>query len=411
MNYSSIREIDLGGLNTDTIDIQQNIVKQAFENRYAIAIWQLPFDDVQHCIVDFSGNPSKTHIDIEEAAPGFAVSPFINPNLQESFFIKADFQISFGEDRWAAKEFNPLKNNSLENILTKKRNNKNKKEFDFRGFLRNGPESTFSDSYDHYQQLVSQGVEHIKAGQFLKVVLSRTKNLAYEKNFDLIALFQQLSKSYPSAFRYFFYIPDVGAWMGATPETLISVDSNQIFRTMALAGTQAFQPGVKLSDVAWRQKEIEEQAIVGRYIINCFKKIRLREFDEQGPKTVVAGNLMHLCTRYTVDMQACNFPQLGTVMLDLLHPTSAVCGMPKKPTLEFILNYENYNREFYSGFLGPVNINQESHMFVNLRCMQFLNDQMVLYAGAGITEDSEPQREWKETEIKCETLSAMIKSL
>ena len=411
MGYSSIREIGLEGLSTGTRGVQQHMVKQAFENRYAIAIWQLPSDDVQHCIVDFSGNPLKRHIDIEEAAPGFVVSPFINPGLQASYFIKADFQISFEAEGWAVKEGNSLKNRQLEQLLSEIQYERSSKEFDFRHFLKNASENKFSDAYKHYQRLVSRGVEHIQAGDFLKVVLSRTKNLDYEKNFDLVALFQQLSKNYPAAFRYFFYIPNVGAWMGATPETLISVDRNQTFRTMALAGTQAFQPNIKLRDVAWRQKEIEEQAIVGRYIINCFKKIRLREFEEEGPKTLVAGNLMHLCTRYTVDMQACNFPQLGTVMLDLLHPTSAVCGMPKAPTLDFILKHENYNREFYSGFLGPVNINQESHMFVNLRCMQFLNDQMVLYAGAGITEDSEPQREWRETEIKCETLSAMVKSL
>ena len=76
------------------------------------------------------------------------------------------------------------------------------------------------------------------------------------------------------------------------------------------------------------QKDIEEQALVERYVISCFKKIRLREYDEHGPKTMIAGNVLHLKTEFEVDMVATNFPQLGSVMLNLLHPTSAVCGMP-----------------------------------------------------------------------------------
>src|SRR5690606_35800755 len=114
----------------------------------------------------------------------------------------------------------------------------------------------------------------------------------------------------------------------------------------------------------WTQKEIEEQALVSRYIINNLKKIRLREFDELGPKTIVAGNVMHLKTEYTIDMKATNFPQLGTIMLQLLHPTSAVCGMPLEPSLEFLRKHEGYDREFYSGYLGPVHVNNAINLFV-----------------------------------------------
>jgi isochorismate synthase len=158
------------------------------------------------------------------------------------------------------------------------------------------------------------------------------------------------------------------------------------------------------SQAVWTQKEIEEQALVSRYIVNCFKKIRLREYEEVGPRTAIAGNLMHLRTDFTVDMQATNFPQLGTVMLELLHPTSAVCGMPKEPALAFIRAGEGFDRQFYSGYLGPVNIAGESHMFVNLRCVQLVAGKAILYAGAGITADSVPEKEWTETELKCQTL-------
>ena len=168
--------------------------------------------------------------------------------------------------------------------------------------------------------------------------------------------------------------------------------------------------GLPLAQVPWTQKEIEEQAFVSRYIINCFKKIRLREFEEIGPRTVKAANLIHLRTDYVVDMKALNFPQLGTVMLDLLHPTSAVCGMPKEPALAFLQSHEKFERRFYSGYLGPVNIDQESHLFVNLRCMQIFSDKAILYSGAGTTSDSVPEKEWEETENKMQTLLNLIEN-
>jgi len=95
-------------------------------------------------------------------------------------------------------------------------------------------------------------------------------------------------------------------------------------------------------------------------------------------------------------------------MLHLLHPTSSVCGMPKFPALQFIVANEHLNREFYSGFLGPVNIKGNNQLYVNLRCMQILRTRVVMYAGAGITHDSDPEKEWDETALKCQTLLDVI---
>ena len=97
-------------------------------------------------------------------------------------------------------------------------------------------------------------------------------------------------------------------------------------------------------------------------------------------------------------------------MLELLHPTSAVCGTPKTEALNYITRTENYKRELYSGFLGPVNIQKETHLFVNLRCLQVTENRLLFYAGAGITEDSDPEKEWKETEHKCKTLESIFNS-
>ena len=165
-----------------------------------------------------------------------------------------------------------------------------------------------------------------------------------------------------------------------------------------------------LSDVPWTQKEIIEQAMVSRYIIECFKKIRLREFEEVGPKTVKAGDLVHLKTSFKVDMKETNSPLLGSTMLELLHPTSAVCGSPRGLANDFIRTHEGYERELFAGFLGPVGLDGNSRLFVNLRCMQLFKEKARLYAGAGITENSRPEKELQETNNKMQTLLKVIYS-
>jgi isochorismate synthase len=169
---------------------------------------------------------------------------------------------------------------------------------------------------------------------------------------------------------------------------------------------------MSVQEVRWSQKEIEEQAYVSRYIIDCFKKIRLREYIENGPKTVLAGNLMHLKTEYWVDTTKYNYPGLISTMLELLHPTSAVCGTPKEAAKSWIHAVEKHDRSLYSGYLGPVNVDEETHLFVNLRTVRLAPSagqiKATYFAGCGITEESNPEKEWLETEMKCQTLQRVL---
>jgi isochorismate synthase len=156
--------------------------------------------------------------------------------------------------------------------------------------------------------------------------------------------------------------------------------------------------------VQWGAKEIEEQALVSDYIRYFLQRTQPDHFSEVGPHTVSAGQIVHLQTKFKVKLAEPHLSQLANQILHELHPTSAVCGMPKKEALSFILEKENYERAFYSGFLGPVHLNQQSHLFVNLRCMQLKQHSAILYVGGGITKDSAPQAEWTETVLKSRTL-------
>ena len=257
-------------------------------------------------------------------------------------------------------------------------------------------------------QNVSDAIDSINKGAFKKVVIARRQEVLLSSSFNTVTKLYEMSKQYPFAFISYVSCPHVGSWIGATPEVLLSIREKRYFKTVSLAGTQlATNDGPK--NAVWTQKEIEEQALVTRYIIDCLKKIRLREYEDIGPRTVQAGNLFHLCTDFFIDMKETNFPELGNVMLELLHPTSAVCGMPKVEALDFIKQYEPFDRSLYSGFLGPVNIQDNTHLAVNLRCAKLNKASATLFAGVGITAASEPEKEWQETEIKFQTMSKVLK--
>jgi isochorismate synthase len=179
---------------------------------------------------------------------------------------------------------------------------------------------------------------------------------------------------------------------------------------MALAGTQALPADGRLSSVTWNSKEVEEQALVSDYIRDFFRHAGVSTVEETGPRTVAAGNVAHLRTDFRVFLPHEARMALANRVLHELHPTSAVCGMPKDKALAFILQNEGYDRSFYSGFLGPMHVGSRSHLFVNLRSMQLHDHTASLYVGGGVTRESDPDAEWRETELKAETLLAVLRT-
>jgi len=372
-----------------------------------IAFWQLPECKELHFLISFSGVQKHSKIDLEEAGSGFSFSPF--DLRKESLFISNNFHCSISQDTIQVdSNSNNTFDSKQKSFLKNFYDQLDQIDLDKTGFHKIEKPIISVAAPADYLELVELTIQGIKNGQFQKAVPARQIEIPLHADFDPIDTFLKLCEAYDHAFSSLVSIPKVGTWLGATPEVLLEVDANNTFTTVALAATQKRDFEKSTEETAWTQKEIEEQAMVSRYIINCFKKIRLREFEEKGPKTIAAGNLLHLKTNYKVDMTATNFPQLGTVMLELLHPTSAVAGMPKENVLPFLDENEGFNRDFFSGYLGPVNIINSSNIFVNLRCMQIYKTSAFLYAGAGITEDSIPEKELLETELKFNTLLNII---
>lgn len=257
---------------------------------------------------------------------------------------------------------------------------------------------------ENFENLVQKGIEAINSDEFQKVVLSRTEAVSIE-NGDAILLFQKLLSNYPTAFKYCFFHPKVGLWLGATPEQFLKVNSDEI-RTVALAGTQIFKEG----EIIWENKEKEEQQFVTDFILdNLNELVSVKIFTE--PYTFRAGNIVHIKT--DISAKLIDRKDLKKV-IEILHPTPAVCGLPKQEAKEFILKKEGYNREYYAGFLGELNKdfakneNDNSDLFVNLRCMKLQDKTANLFIGCGITKDSNPEKEFFETVNKSKTMKKIL---
>jgi len=370
----------------------------------ALALWKLPHSSELNILADPHYVRQKERIFELDDRKGFLFEAF-DPKAM-GFFLHAEglVKMKIDEQGLHAPETEPL--DWQQHVSPTEERSTGQPSDVFVPYTRKEAGGKASDQSE-YEAMVQAGIDAIKNGAFEKVVPARMHLAERPKNLDSINLLLKAALNYPNALVSLVSIPEAGTWIGATPEILVAQNPEGIFKTVALAGTQSLG-AQSIKDLSWTQKEIEEQAMVSRYIINCFKKIRLREFQEMGPKTSQSGHLAHLKTEFTVDTRQESYPQLASVMLELLHPTSAVCGMPKIPALQFLHQQEQFDRSFFSGYLGPVNMHGDTRLFVNLRCMQILETQIAFYAGAGITEDSIPSREWLETDMKVSTMRNLL---
>ena len=251
------------------------------------------------------------------------------------------------------------------------------------------------ETKDEYLNNLNEVIEVIKDNQLPKLVYSRRKIFT---DFNQIALkesFKNLCSAYPNAFSYIL-INGENSWMGAFSEVLGKFNKQtHIFETMSLAGT------LPVSE-SWSEKEIDEQKPVSSYIRDILKKYS-ETLDESETYDHISGNIKHLRTDFKIKIQ----PEDLDTLIQELHPTPAVCGIPKDFCKENIQKLEKYPRELYAGYI-KIETEESIQYFVNLRCSKLYKNAVHLFVGGGITAQSNPEKEWIETELKSE---AVLKNL
>ena len=340
----------------------------------AFALYRLPHEDHATLIRQTEGEPAEYHSCVElNGRRGFVMAPFQISEKQPILLIRPD---------------------SVETVLV---------DSGFRESRGQVPDSHISQEYaidfaNFHSQLVS--------GTFRKIVLARCADETSPDDIPPLELFQRACMLYPRMFIALVSTEKSGCWLTATPEILLEGKA-EAWRTIALAGTMKLE-GEQLNGegetVRWSTKNIQEQRIVATYITECLEQFT-GDFHEEGPRTVRAANLVHLRSDFTFVLP--DNQHLGD-LLHTLHPTPAVCGLPKRETFEFITHNEHTPRRYYSGFMGMLDPAAETHLYVSLRCMNIEGNRYHLYAGGGLLKDSQKELEWAETEAKLETMRRCI---
>ena len=251
-------------------------------------------------------------------------------------------------------------------------------------------------SKEEYIDKVSQIIENINIGKMKKVVFSRIQNVTKSSPFELEKTFVDLCKNYPKAFVYCISSQETGTWMGASPELLMNKNEST-FKTVSLAGTRT-------ENVNWTTKEREEQQVVTDYILDKISPFSI-SIKVSEPYDLDTGAIIHL--KSDIEFNLKNNSSIWD-LVSILHPTPAVCGIPTKGAKKLIGELEPHKRNLYTGFIGPMDINNHSSLFVNLRCMQICKEEISLYLGGGIMGESLPEKEWIETQNKAKTLSKVL---
>jgi isochorismate synthase len=348
----------------------------------AYAIYRLPHEDCATLVQQTEGEPAEFLSCTElNGRHGFVVAPFEVTAQQPILLIRPD-RVESLEVRGEGQAVRDM--TAAEYSLTS----------------HHSPLTTsYSIDFANYHA-------QLEAGIFRKIVLARCAEEASDEAIDPMELFRRACELYPRMFISLVSTSKSGVWLIATPEILLEGKAHD-WHTVALAGTMKLEGDSLMGEgekVTWATKDIQEQRIVTTYIAECLEQFT-GDFHEEGPRTVRAANLVHLRSDFSFTLP--DGQHLGD-LLHALHPTPAVCGLPKRDTFNFIIHNEHTPRRYYSGFMGMLDPDGGTHLYVSLRCMNIEGSHYHLYAGGGLLTDSTVSQEWLETEAKLETMRQCI---
>ena len=389
----------------------------------SFALYRLPYQTTQTLMVQHEGLPRELKSFTElNGKNGFVMAPFAVSPDQPMLLIEPEqmwnvecgvWSEEGGVRREKSTEMQDSKMSILDSIIQ-----------DISLSTLHPPHSTLNSQLTNrarYHIDFSNFHSNLLNGEFQKIVLSRCVQEKRGEEQSPLTLFQKACELYPRMFISLVYTPQSGMWLMATPEILLEGGGND-WHTIALAGTMKLegeslsfdsppsQGETRMTDITWTTKNIQEQRYVATYLMECLEHFS-SQITEEGPYTARAANLVHLRSDFNFVME--DTQRIGELIRSL-HPTPAVCGLPKQQAFDFIRRNESQSRQYYSGFSGPLNLSSDSqevaqtHLFVSLRCMQILADSYILYAGGGLLKDSVEEQEWEETEAKLETMRLLI---
>jgi len=255
-------------------------------------------------------------------------------------------------------------------------------------------------SPEKWKQAVDGVVKELKNGPLKKVVLARELRLVFNKQVEADAVLDRLYTEQPASF-IFAFESNGDCFIGASPERLVKKHESEVYST-CLAGSIS------------RGSTEEEDWILGQTLLNDQKNLIEHEFvvemikealeescEEiilpEKPQLMKNRDIQHL---YTPVVGKCNKDASLLLLVERLHPTPALGGLPKKAAVEKIRQVEELDRGFYGAPLGWVDYKQNGEFAVSIRCGLLQGDEASLFAGCGVVADSNSESEYLETSLK-----------
>lgn len=250
---------------------------------------------------------------------------------------------------------------------------------------------------------VSAIVRRIERGDFAKVVLARRLSLTFDVPIDVTEVLSELLNAANHCTRFAFRFEGT-SFVGATPERLVRRHGLSL-DTEALAGSNRVGGASRGAEMMDSPKEREEHELVVQEIVKGLSPLCATLTVPRAPEVHVLRHLIHLKTPIRAQLSR---PVHVLELVERLHPTPAVGGVPSAAAQRFITEHEPAERGWYASPIGWFDAAGDGEFFVGLRSGAFVGPRAYLYAGCGIVRDSSADGEYAETRLKLRTLCAAL---
>lgn len=259
---------------------------------------------------------------------------------------------------------------------------------------------TANPERDRWRAQVEAATERITNGDLRKVVLAQSVTASLANQAQVTDILYRLGQEYPDCYRFLFEPETGGAFFGATPERLVKRTGTQV-ETEALAGSIGRGETQEVDDrLAQELLDSEKNAHEHQLVVDAVREqlSSLTTDVHCGERSIRRlANVQHIHTPITATL---THEEHILSLVEALHPTPAVGGLPPAEALATIREAEAFERGWYAAPVGWFDAEGDGEFAVAIRSGIATDRKVTLFAGAGIVADSDPDREYEELQLK-----------
>jgi anthranilate synthase component 1 len=261
---------------------------------------------------------------------------------------------------------------------------------------------------DYFEKIVEKGKEYIYEGDIFQVVLSQ--RFEADMSGDPFMLYRALRMVNPSPYLFYLDFEDFQL-VGSSPEVLVRVQEGET-RVLPIAGTRprgkTHQEDLALEeDLKNDPKEVAEHIMLVDLGRNDLSRVCKAGTVKMERNQVIErySHVMHIVSDVVGELQD---NQTSVDALMQCFPAGTVSGAPKIRAMEIIDELEPTKRGTYAGAVGYFDFSGNMDTCIAIRTMVVTGNKAYIQAGAGIVADSNPTKEFEETQNKA---GALIQAL